>query len=346
MVLLVAACGGDDAAGVVDAGARDDASVGADAGLPVCDHTELDDDANDTAGEVTGLTTSDPIAICGRIDAREPDSEGHVDVDRYAFAVADAGDFLVRVDSADGRDVDLLTATVALAAGADPERGHGQFVGNHLVLFATLEAGAMIVDVVAFHGDTPDAAIDYVLRVVPDDGEVRCAPDSEPLAYTEAADGVDSRGNDMAEVVYQPAFAVTATASADDTPEPAASRATVTAGMKYRIGGTAADVTSPGDDYRDRDTYLIATGANTNELTVRVTSPAGADLDFLIMPVPTAGADPIAIFDGTQIGTTGTELQTGAVLPSTSYWLWVGGYDDTGVTWPKAYVIALCGASY
>src|SRR6185503_19089533 len=99
---------------------------------------------------------------------------------------------------------------------------------------------------------------------------------------------------------------------------------TITEGMKYRVTGTSADVTSVGDEYRDRDTYLIATGADTNELTVRVTWPGGVDLDFLVMPVPDGGTTPISLLDGTAVSMVGTELRTGAVLPSTSYWLWVG----------------------
>jgi len=347
-LLLVAACGGDDASSVVDGSVHGDAPLW-DAALPDCDHTEVDDDANDRDAEATGLTAGDePLTICGQLDARAPGGDGRVDVDRYTFSVADEGDFLIRVDSANGRDVALLTAGVGLAAGGpEADRGHGQWVGNHLVFFASLEAGELVVDVVAFDDATPAESIEYALRLVPDDGAARCPPGAEPTSYVEAADGTGHRDNDMATVVYDPAFAISATASTTDAPEPSASRATVTAGMRYKLGGVAGDVTSPGDEYRDRDTYLIATGADTNELTVRVVAPAGgADLDFFVMPVAIENADPVSIWDGTQVGTTGIEVQTGAVLPSTSYWLWIGGYDDTGVVWPTSYVIYLCGESY
>ncbi len=345
---LVAACGGDDGTSAgPDAFVRDDAGSW-DAAPPDCDYTEADDDGNDTDGEPTGLTAGgDATTICGTIDARAPDSVGHVDVDQYAFAVADAGEFLIRVDSAHGRDVALITADAALAAGgAGSDRGHGLWVGNHLVFFTPLEAGEMIVTVAAFDEAMPAEAIDYTISIVPDDGSVRCVASTEPVAYAEAADGTGSRDNDMAEVVYSPEFAIAETSSDTDAPEPAASSATITAGMKYRLTGTSADVATVGDEYRDRDTFLIATGADTNELTVRVTWAGGADLDFLLMPVPAASATPISLLDGTAVSQAGPELRTGAVLPSTSYWLWVGAYDDTGITLPKAYVITVCGEAY
>jgi hypothetical protein len=345
VLLLVAACGGDDGASV-DAAFHGDGAL-YDAAPNACDHTEQDDAGNDAGAEDTGLTAGAALKICGQIDVRAPDADGHVDVDRYRFAVAEGADFVIRVDSARGRDVDLITAAVGLDLGTmTSERSHSLWVGSHLVMLASLEAGDMIVEVIAWDSAAPDQAIPYELKIVPDDASTRCVPGAETPAYVEAADSTDSRGNDMAEVVYAPAFAMTATASTTDGPEPAASRATVTAGMKYKLGGTVADVTSPGDEYRDRDTYLIATGADTDELTVRVTWGGGADLDYFLMPVATDNADPVPLWDSTKVNMAGPEVQIGAVLPSTSYWLWIGGYDDTGVVWPKPYVIALCGESY
>lgn len=341
-LLLLAACGGDDTAGA-DATIHGDGAVASDAAPPNCDYTEVDDVTNDVTGEVTGLTAGGAMTICGQLDAREPDSAGHVDVDRYAFTVAGDGDYLIRVDSAHGRDVALITANVGLPTS---ERSHGMWIGSHLAMFASLEAGAMVVEVVAWDEAAPVEPIAYAVSITPDDAATRCVPGAEARAYTEAGDGAGSRGNDMAEVVYDPEFAMTATADETDAPEPAASRATVTAGMQYKLAGSVADVATPGDAYRDRDTYLIATGADTNELTLRVTWPEGADLDYFVTPVAAGNADPIALWDGSKTSTDGTELQVGAVLPSTSYWLWVGGYDDAGVTWPRSYVITLCGAHY
>lgn len=346
---LVAACGGDD--GVMsgpDAFVREDAGAW-DAAPADCDFTEADDVGNDTAGEATGLTAGDePATICGAFSAREPDAEGHVDVDQYAVTVGTAGGFLIRVDSADGRDVALITAEAALAAGGTAsDRGRGLWVGNHLVFFTVLEADEVVVTVSAYDEETPAAAIDYTITIAPVDAAARCAPGAEPVAYAEAADGTDSRDNDVLEVVYSPEFTIAETAATDDAPEPAATSATITAGMQYRLTGTSADVTTVGDEYLDRDTYLVATGASTNELTVRVSwAGGGADLDFLLVPVPAGGAAPISLLDGTALSMSGPELRTGAVLPSTSYWLWVGAYDEVGVTLPKPYVISLCGESY
>ena len=88
---------------------------------------ETDDNGNDVAGEPTGLTAGgEAQTICGFIEARKPDSGGLVDVDQYAFTVAAAGELLIRVDSAHGRDVALITADAALAAGGNgSDRGHG-----------------------------------------------------------------------------------------------------------------------------------------------------------------------------------------------------------------------------
>ena len=144
------------------------------------------------------------------------------------------------------------------------------------------------------------------------------------------------------DVIYVTADAETLTPSDADAPDD--SQIVVTSGMAYRITGDSADVdVAPpdGDDYMDRDTYLISTGADTNELVIRLGwADAGADLDFFLFPEVAASDTPLDI--GSAATTRPEELQTIAVKPSSRYWLWTGGYDgSTGL--PTTYDLSICG---
>src|SRR5258706_68851 len=56
---------------------------------------------------------------------------------------------------------------------------------------------------------------------------------------------------------------------------------TIAPAMPLRISGSSADVTGT-DQFLDRDTYQLATDAMTNELSVLLAWPAGADLDYVV----------------------------------------------------------------
>ncbi|MCA9678340.1 MAG: hypothetical protein KC464_25155 [Myxococcales bacterium] len=342
VALLVAACGGGgDDADTPDAGLPGgDAAVG-DGGLPPgCDVAEADDVGNATTAEATGLSLgATAITICGKVNAREPDGDGVVDVDRYAFTVASAGGFVVRLASAGGGNLAELSSEVFDGAG---RFGHGLYVGNHLVYVTRLDAGDFTVDVVARHGARPAADVGYRLSVTPADLDQRCTQVTTGPVYTEAYDGVASTGNDVIEVRWSSMPARALTADTDDAPEP--TNIVVSAAMTYRLIGVIGADTDPDDEYLDRDTYQLLTGGQANELDVRLTWPVGgADLDVLLFPAAGDGA-PIEIADAALISTTGPELLTTAVLPSTPYWLWIGAYDaSTGL--PVAYEATVCGSA-
>ena len=102
-------------------------------------------------------------------------------------------------------------------------------------------------------------------------------------------------------------------------------------------GGMAID----GDDYLDRDTYSFTTGANTNELTLRVDWPdLTDDLDFYMTPVTTTTpADGIFSYIVGYGWISGSALRAPAaprsgsrpsLEPSTTYWA-----SGSAVTWAK-----------
>jgi len=340
----LAACGGGDDADRPDALHGIDGAV-SDAYPGDCGYTEADDDGNATTAEVTGLATSSDIKICGSIAARAP-TANVVDIDRYRFTVGSAGPFLVRVDAPAG-GVAVIQAGVSLAAGGDGSfRGDGVYVGDHLVFFVGLEAGDFTVEVVGSDQSAPAAAVPYQLTIVTDVPATRCATVAGGAAYTEANDTGTNTGNDMVEVTWAP-FAASQTAATTDAPEPSASALTISAGMSYKSLGTA-DLPNGGDVdfYQDRDTYLIATGAETNELAVRLAwAGTDADLDFVLFAKPTGTAAPIPLAFGTLDGQIAPEFATTATLRSTQYWLWVGEFDSQSPV-SKPYEVTICGYAY
>jgi len=347
LAALAAACGGDDSSGGPDAYPVTDGGPRPDARPIACDHTELDDEANDATAEETGLTTGTrDLTICGQLDARDP-VDDVTDVDAYTFEVGRAGPFLIRVDGNVGTQLAVVVSSTSLAAGGDGAfRGDGLYIGDHLVYFTSLEAGTFTVDVRGLNTTTPAAAIPYTITVVEDSPDTRCATVTGPAAYTESYDTATNTGNDVATVTWSPAFAVAQTASPSDAPENSGAALAITAGMSYKAAG-ATGTPNAGvlDDYLDRDTYVIATGGGTNELAIRLTWAGDtSDLDFLLLAVP-AGLDaPVPIAFGTLVGTEPPELITTATLRSTQYWLWVGAYD--GPESEEPYELTICGYDY
>jgi hypothetical protein len=326
LVALAVACG-DDAPTAPDAAAQADAEVRPDAGDP-CDHREQDDAGNETAAESSGIVLGGERRICGQVDSK-------YDTDQYSFRVGD-GRVLMRL-SAPGNMLDALEATVV-------DHGTAVVRGVHGVVAFSAENGTLTVVVQADDADELVEPVAYEVLLQPDDPASRCPTGVGPPAYMESHDGAGNLDNDVVSIEWEPAYAGSLTAAPADVPETSASALTVSAGMTYLATGSAGVNAAATDAYQDRDTYLIASGGETNELSVRVawTGPSG-DFDFVVFPVATDELGP-ALVMGTHRGESSPEFATTAVFPSTSYWLWVGSADGSPV--PSPYTLTLCGASF
>jgi hypothetical protein len=325
------ACGGEDGSNPVDA-ATQDGTPPADAPTVQCSYSEVADAVNATTPEFTGLSVANgKVVICGSIAPNVPTGE-QVDTDLYSVT-ATFGDLLVRLWTVD--DVGDVTLVSALAQGQVVSR-EAIMVGGHAVYASQVPSGSLNFVVTGRGINAPTAPIHYVLEIEVDEPAVRC-PGVEST-FTEAGDGALHRGNDMVEVRYS-------TNSRNQTAAADAPEATglVLAPGQVAITGESASVASAGDDYRDRDTYLIQTGPLVNQLDVRLEWPdATTDLDFMLFPVPTTDAAR-ELGAGTRTGLVAPEFNAVAVEPSTQYWLWVGGYSGT---FPRSYGLTLCGSHF
>jgi hypothetical protein len=142
-----------------------------------------------------------------------------------------------------------------------------------------------------------------------------------------------------------PAMNRVLTALATDLPEP--TNIVTAAGTKYRLSGSSAAVQAA-DEYTDRDTFLIETGADTDQLSIRLNwTGTTSDHDFMVFEENTI----TDIASGTLIGNTEPEFVTFAVKPATKYWVWTGTYDTledgtTLPTLPAPYDVSLCAESF
>jgi hypothetical protein len=347
LLVVVGLCGcGSDNPKLIDSGPPDTPAP-----PPGCDFGELDDMNNDDITSMSGLpeTTNLMFAtqtvLCGRIDTTHFDSARTiVDVDSYLFSVPTDSDVLVQLS---GTGAEALTdVEVALFAG-NRTVNTGTFLGTHAVMNAHLPAGAYELTVFAANMTAPATPVDYKVKILVDQPTTRCGKLATPATYTEANDGAGDAGNDMVEVRYvQNGTMNRVLTAAADAPEP--TNIVTTAGTSYRITGTMAPVNAA-DEYQDRDAYLLRTGNDTNQLTVRLNWPGDkADLDYMLFTetkVP-------EIADGFLIAPMEEEFQTFSVLPNTNYWLWIGAYDfiDQGQTVPPTlpvvYNASICADNY
>lgn len=113
----------------------------------------------------------------------------------------------------------------------------------------------------------------------------------------------------------------------EDAPDNATAVSIASTGSSH-FGGEMGIAGDHGDEYFERDTFLIATSATTNTLTVRLDWDGGtSDHDFVVYAEPAAGeTDLIAFSSGTRISDTQGEFQTFPVDPSRNYLLWSGVY--------------------
>ena len=361
LALLSAACsGGDDGASADGGPASDGGATAPDPDArpvgPVvdcsADHQESAEATNDPvtvdggSAEATGFALgpdSAPFTVCGQIDPEQA-SQRSVDADYYRFEVRGTDPVNVRITlHAAAEETGALSLhlyqvdegiPVFLAAG--PLR-----LGRALVAGLELEPGTYWLAALGRY-PLPDDVIPYSIQI--ERNTLSCPAAAGDPDHAEAGDGGSSRGNDVVSILY-PAFELTGSGS--DQPE---STGLVLDGAAERaarhIRGVSAEVGSDGDDYLDRDTYLVTAGAATNELEIRLTWPDGdVDLDLFLF----AAGDPDSDVSGglgTTIGEQRDEVFTVAVLPGQAYWLWVGAFDDRtagGATdLPVTYDLSLC----
>ena len=249
-----------------------------------CDYTETNDAANDTTPAASGQTVgATPFVVCGNINAKAPDANMRIDADLYRFRVAAEARVEFRIYSAEAQPMTANFVAVYNDAGT-ALAGFGTFLGTHGIFSAVLPAGRYRLSAESYGAAQPPANAAYHMIVSTSDLETRCgAPTGNPT-FTERADGASNNGNDVVEVRFgsDPYHALTA--GMDDVER---SNITAEPGMSYSLAGTIAD-TDPADEYKDRDTYLVHTGANTNQMDLRLQWPdADADLDyFFFIPVP------------------------------------------------------------
>lgn len=333
-IVLVVACGNDRAPvdPLVDT-PLDDATILPDTPTPPagCDWAELDDPLNDlTLGngvaEQTHLTLTDRLVVCGRVDSGHL-IDDRVDVDAFQIALAERAELRVELVGP-AAALDALEISVIDAVGAVAERG--RFLGTHAAFHTTLAPGDYRLVVTATNATELAAGFDYQLRAIKD--PAGCARVTGTAAYAEAGDGPQGTGNDMIEISYTAGTRTLTTANNDD-PEP--SGVITTPGTDVRISGVFADVTGP-DDFTDRDTYLIETGAH-DELAVRVDWTGDADPDVFVFPEGSTAE----LGHGTAVGKLAPERAVLPVLANTRYWVWVGAYKST-TGLPIAYDLTLC----
>jgi hypothetical protein len=195
-----------------------------------------------------------------------------------------------------------------------------------------LTAGDWELDIEASDNQDATATVDYQLVISPDFPAQRCATLAQNADYIESHDGADSTGNDTVSVFngYSPSMLSSV---------PEATGMSMMGGTRYLMTGVSADVAGDGDSYLDRDTYLVTTDATTNQLAFRVNETSGsATLDYYVFPANST-------FALAQPALATPTMATLAVLPSTSYWVWVGA--ETGATsLPANYGITLCAESF
>jgi len=323
----LAACGGGSGGGP-DA-APGDAPPFSDGPPTSCTYDEAHDVENGQAAEASGVRFERAaISLCGILDPARA-SGVDVDIDRFALTVDADADVMVDVAAPDGDLLDELTIELRSAAG---DGGRGRLFVHHGVFLAHLAAGEYELTVAA-RGAPPDQPVAYRVGIASDDPAAHCPPVDVPVDYVEADEsGRQHHGNDVVEVHDDGRRALT---TAADDPEDTG--LVMSAGTVKQLAGASGATSSAGDDYRDRDTFLLSTGAETDELTIRLRwdHSVGADLDLMLFPA--GEVDDFAAATARSTNGDDDEVMVTAVAPSSSYWLWVGAHDGAA-----PYKIAIC----
>lgn len=135
--------------------------------------------------------------------------------------------------------------------------------------------------------------------------------------------------NDMVYISFGNMMSAKVQTPAEDQPDNQEAPLTIESTGSRHITGNHGSGGDTGDDYVERDTYLITTAADVDQLTIRMDWDGGAaDLDYFLFAIPeTEDAEPFEIVRGTLISNDRGEFQTVAVDPNTSYWLWTGAFN-------------------
>jgi hypothetical protein len=305
-----------------------------------CDYTEASDGANATTAEITNVTVGGgDRTLCGAINPGHFDtSSKKVDEDHFRVTVGAPSALLVRFFGDAGIET-LALYSVLIFDTSNPSAlingGHlDATLGDHGVFRTSLPAGSYDVVVRGQAAADLSAPINYKVRIV---AESPCAAITTAASYTEANDGASNNSNDVMTVNFSADPAFVATAATTDAAE--ATGVTIDAMTPVRISGSSASVAAGSDQYLDRDTYQVMTGASTNELAVRLGWQGAVDLDYVVFQDGTTTATGAS----TTASTTPDEYATFAVKPSTSYWVWVGAAKGSTAT-PAAYDLSMCGA--
>lgn len=332
VLTLLVACGDDGGSVKVDAGNTAIDTMVSDAPSD-CDYTEQSDLTNDTSetgtAEATGLTFTTKSVVCGTIDHTHFDGLT-VDADAYTLSVAADTDVIVRMVAPQGASLELFGIDIYPGTSSTP-LALTYYYGNHAVMIARVPAGTFELLPYALASAQATSSVPYKIEVTTDMPDMRC-PELTTGGYTEANDGPQDTGND---VISYPMGNPPAIGSG--TAEP--TNIVIAPDFSNRIVGDSANVTAT-DKYEDTDTFLFATGAGTNELTVRLDwATAATNLDWILYEKNTTNG----VGFGVATSTTGPELKMFAVKPNAEYWLAVSGAVGTNNV---AYNATLCGAQF
>lgn len=297
-----------------------------------CDYVEQSDLTNDTSesgtAESTGLTFSAKSVVCGTIDHTHFDGLT-VDADAYTLTVAADTDVIVRMIAPQGASLELFGIDIYPGSSSTP-LALTYYYGNHAVMIARVPAGTFELLPYALASAQATSSVPYRIEVTTDMPDTRCA-ELTVGGFMEANDGAQDTGND---VISYPMSA--APAIATGTAEP--TNIVIAPAFTNRVYGESANVTAT-DKYEDTDTYLFATGAGTNELTVRLSWTAATNLDWILYEKNTT----TGVGFGVATSTTSPEMKMFAVKPSAEYWLAVSGAIGTN---NENYNVTLCGEQF
>ena len=340
----VAACGDNRHEGhPVDAAVDSVIDVPPDAFVE-CNYTEGHDLTNDYlavahAFEETDIkfATGGTRTVCGTVNNGHYDSaNGSIDIDNYGITVTEATDVLVRLT---GSGTAISSLGVFIGDDNDVGLVGSYYVGNHAVFSTHLAAGHYHFSVEAYDDHDAAASVPYEMRITTDVPDNRCKHVATAADYTEAHDGVLSDSNDVVAIDYNNFPTRELTGSLTDVPEP--TNLVLGTTRNYVVEGISASTAVHGS-YFDRDTYLFTSGADANEMTVRLNWPGASDLDFYvfqegIVSTSLARAETRHAGEG--------EFATFAVKPMSRYWLWVGA-DNTSSGLPVVYDATICPSKF
>jgi hypothetical protein len=308
-------------AAAIDAAAVDGAVVDANP-FAGCDWVQTDH--TNTLETVTGFTGA-TFTICGQLDLVNGSGTPTQYVRSFGLVSATTTDVAIRLDTAQPIDgfsyVDL----------ADVGRDSSRVIKSHGVVTATLKGGGQ-ADTLSITSVTPTSvttAIAFKLTISPLPAAQIC-PTFATVDYTEAHDGASSNANDTLRITAS-GFSTTG-----GTAEPTG--LTLASGSMHRLHGTSGAVTPDTFGFNDVDAYAVTTGADTNELAVR--------LDWTGTPPDMAFAVAATDLSAWYLTNVGSPARIGliAVAPATTYWIWAAANTAGTNGLPLPYDVSLCAA--